>query len=615
MPIIKRESIEELRSKINIYDVVAPYVQLRRLGANWRGLSPFNEEKTPSFYVLPQKNIFKCFSSGHAGDVFKFVQLKEHLSFNEAVDWLARRFHLSVQYENTGLAGGEQASLRKELFLIHELAQSYYQEAFRAKNEAGAAIRSYFFDTRGFTPSTAEAFAIGYAPVGDRGLLTKLLSHSLSFNALKQSGLFYCREGDTHPSTLKPRFSGRLMIPIRDVQGRTIAFTARQTSLTPSSDATYAAKYINSPETPLFSKSYVLFGLDIARQHIKEHEPFVLVEGQLDVLRCCEKGLFTAVAPQGTAITEHQLNLIRRYTQSLDCFLDGDKAGQKAALRLLPLALQAGLDLHLLVLPPGEDPDSLLSKEGLAAYKSCQAAMVGPMAFAYSMFLSKASPSPQEKSAALEQIYSILQSCDSRVARQAYLADLARLASMDVYTLELDFAEYIKKQKVQNKLASSPVDVRNSKKILSEKLTTAEYELLLLLLHHEDLVLPVAKALDPEYIQLYSLHGRLLSRFINEIREGIRERLSPLEELLETEEEYNLTYTLLAQEPPFANPHQSANACIKNIFSNYIQTRKKNLELSISSLPCNDPKLRPLLEERLILRKMQNEAPKIESQF
>lgn len=615
MPIIKRESIEELRSKIHIYDVVAPYVQLKRLGANWRGLSPFNEEKTPSFYVLPQKNIFKCFSSGHAGDVFKFVQLKEHLNFNEAVDWLARRFHLPVQYESVSVAKGEQVSLRKELFLIHEIAQSYYQEAFRAKNEAAATIRSYFFDTRGFAPATAEAFCIGYAPVGDRDLLKKLLSHSLSFTALKQSGLFYCRETDTHPSALKPRFSGRLMIPIRDVQGRTIAFTARQTSLTPVSDATYAAKYMNSPQTPLFSKSYVLFGLDSARQHLKEHEPFVLVEGQLDVLRAYENGLFTAVAPQGTAITEHQLSLIRRYTQSLECFLDGDQAGQKAALRLLPLALQAGLDLSFLPLPPGEDPDSLLKKQGLAAYRAAQAASLGPMAFAYGAFLPKASPSPQEKSATLEQIYDSLRACESRVACQAYLADLARLASMDVYTLELDFAEYIKKQKVQNKLASSPVDLRKSKKAPHEKLSTAEYELLLIVLHHEGLVLAVAKALDPEYISPSSLYGRLLSRFINEIREGVRERLSPWEELLETEEEYNLIYTLLAQEPPFSNPLESANACIKNIFSSYIQERKKNLELSISSLPCNDPKLRPLLEERLALRKMQNAAPKIESQI
>lgn len=612
MPIIKRESIEDIRSKVNIYDVVAPYVNLKRSGSNWRGLSPFNEEKTPSFYVLPQKNIFKCFSSGHAGDVFKFVQLKEHLNFNEAVDWLARRFNLSVEYEEQSLPMAEQNSLRKELYTIHELAQTYYQEAFRANNEAAAAIRAYFFKERAFSQTTADTFCIGYAPPQDRALVAKLLNYPLSFNAIKQSGLFYCREAENHhPSSLSPRFKGRLMIPIRDVQGRTIAFTARQTQYTPQSDASHAAKYINSPETPIFSKSSVLFGLDSARKQVQDQQAFLLVEGQLDVLRCHEKGLFTAVAPQGTAVTEQQLNLIRRYTHSLECFLDGDSAGQKAALRLLPLALAAGLDIHFLKLKPGEDPDSFLLKGGLDAYKACQTLKISPMDFAYQAFLPKTQASPQEKSAALENIYDILKHCESIVARQAYLMHLARLAGIDAYTLELDFADYIKKQKMQNKLASPKIDATKNKKNLSEKLTTADYELLLLLLHHTELIEPVSKVLDPEYINLSSLHGRLLSRFINEIREGIRESFSPLEELLETEEEYNLIYTLMAQESPFSNPAQSANACIRNIFSNYIQAQKQTLELSISSLTVNDPRLRPLLEQRLSLRKIQKEAPQI----
>lgn len=611
MPIIKRESIEAIRSKVNIYDVVSPYVNLKRSGSNWRGLSPFNEEKTPSFYVLPQKNIFKCFSSGHAGDIFKFVQLKEHLNFNEAVDWLARRFQLPIEYEAQNLPQLEQTSLRKELYTIHEIAQSYYQEAFRANNEIAGAIRAYFFNDRGFSQATADSFCIGYAPAQDRGLLSRLLSYPVSLNAIKQSGLFYCREADGHhPSSLSPRFKGRLMIPIRDVQGRTLAFSARQTPYTPQTDASHAAKYINSPETPIFSKSYVLFGLDRARKQLQDHQPFILVEGQLDVLRCHEQGLYTAVAPQGTAVTEQQLSLIRRYTHSLECFLDGDSAGQKAALRLLPLALAAGLDIHFLCLKPGEDPDSVLLQGGLDAYKTCQALKLGPMDFAYHAFFPQQA-SPNEKAVALEQIYAILKQCESVVARQAYLMDLARLASVDAYTLELDFADYIKKQNLQNKLASPKIDATKNKKNLSEKFTSADYELLLLLLHHTELIEPVCQVLDPEYINLSSLHGRLLSRFISEIREGIRDSFSPLEELLETEEEYNLIYTLMAQESPFANPSQSANACIRTIFSSYIQAKKKALEDRISAMPVNDVRLRPLLEERLSLRKIQKEAPQI----
>ena len=349
MPFFARDFVTELKSRVNILDVVAPYVSLKRTGSSWKGLSPFKEEKTPSFTVQPDKGFFKCFSSGEAGDAISFIQKVENLDFQEAVEYIANRFNLPLRYEENAHQGTShnQVSEKKKLLNAHELASSWYRRRFLDETPEGEFIRDYWTMERGFSLELAEEFGIGFAPPDCSALVNVFADKDLAPEVLEKTGLFFERR---RKSNLMPRFRGRLMIPIRDTQGRIVAFTARQLSVTPENDPTREAKYVNSPETPIFSKSNILFNLDKARPNIRENDRFLLVEGQLDAIRCWERGVKTVVAPQGTAFTEGQAYLMRRYDPAgVDCLLDGDEAGRKAALRMLPIFIKTSIEPRFLM--------------------------------------------------------------------------------------------------------------------------------------------------------------------------------------------------------------------------------------------------------------------------
>ena len=318
---------------------------------------------------------------------------------------------------------------RQELYDLHEQAADYYHEVFRAAKPAGEFMRAYWAQERRFPPELAAEFKIGAAPPEDPGLAARLWQRRYSEDALRQCGLFFLRDGaPVTAGTLRPRFRGRLMIPIRDHQGRVVAFTARQTAQTPADDPAREAKYVNSPETPIFTKGGLLFNLDRARTAVGEGRPFVMVEGQLDALRCWQVGLKTAVAPQGTAITDGQLILLRRYHPEIECFFDSDPAGQKAALRLLPMALKAGVEVRYLM-PAGAgkvDPDLLFLERGLAAYEEVRRGALSAMAFACNAVLPGAGDvSPEQKSRAARTVLEIIAAAESEVTRAGFIAEAA----------------------------------------------------------------------------------------------------------------------------------------------------------------------------------------------
>ena len=364
MPKIAQRSIDTIKQQVNLVDVVSPYVQLKRAGRSFKGLSPFTQENTPSFYVHPDRGFYKCFSTGEGGDCFTFITKMENLEFGEAAEWLAKKFNIQLEYESGG-PSKEEASLRKQIFELHERAAEWFHHQLTDSPEA-APIRDYWQQSRGFTLETASQYKIGYAPPAQDALAKLCGKHKISTAAMLQSGLFYAREQERDYNRFRSRFRGRLMIPIHDVQGRVVAFTARQLPQTPDDDPAHQAKYINSPETPIFHKGRLLFGMNHARRHLKDGDGFLLVEGQLDAIRCWTKGLHTAVAPQGTALTEEQVHLLRRYDPPfIECLLDGDSAGRKAALKYIPLAFKAGLEFRFLLLPEKADPDQLLRELSL----------------------------------------------------------------------------------------------------------------------------------------------------------------------------------------------------------------------------------------------------------
>ncbi len=609
MPRVKRSSIETIRQRVSLVDVAGAYTQLKKAGAQFRGLSPFGQEKTPSFFVHPEKNVFICYSSGNAGDLFRFVELKENLTFNEVVETLARRYNIPLEYEDDGTPP-EKLSLRKELLSLHEWMGNYYHQLFLASDKTGSYAREYWTKGRHFPMELAEEFQIGFAPAQDRSVVEKVCRQSFSLEAIRNSGLFYLRDNETNPRNARPRFRGRLMIPIRDVQGRIVAFTARQTELTPKDDPSHDAKYINSPETPIFRKGDLLFNLDRARQHTEDSAPLIMVEGQLDCLRCWNAGIKNAIAPQGTAITEHQMTLIRRYTSQLLCVLDGDKAGQKAALRMLPMALQSGLEVNFIALPEGTDPDDLL-RENRETWEVLASQPVSPMLFAVRALYPGDRGSPRDKAEALQSIFQILAACDSAVARDAYLEELVRETRIERHTLATDLQRYLDRQS-----SGAPQHSETSKtdplSTPNGKLTSVEYQLLFILLNHAELAFKISEVLNPEWIKPETLEGRLLRRILAEFREGHELDTHDLDDLLENDEEKNYIYRILAEKFFYEDPIKEANCCLNSIFVNHLNQKKKEIEVALLNHTPNSPvSLQELHRQRIEIRRFRDKPPQL----
>ncbi len=612
MPRLKESCKQDLKLRINIVDVISRVATPRRAGGNrFKALCPFHQEKTPSFHFDSAKGFYKCFGCGKSGDIFTFVQETEGLNFTEAVEALAQRFNVSLEYEEGG--GGpsrEERSLRQELFDLHEFATDHLHQAFKANSEHGAWMRDYWTQKRRFTPELADEFKIGLADPAGSGLGGAVMRKKFSEAAIRQCGLFYIYEDQLLTvGALKPRFRGRLMIPIRDHQGRVVAFTARQTDLTPQDDNSREAKYVNSPETPIFSKSNLLFNLDRARAHVGEGKPFVMVEGQLDALRCWSVGLKTAIAPQGTSITDGQLILMRRYHSELECFFDSDGAGQKAARRLLPLALKTGIEVRFLTLAGAGkvDPDLLFLEKGLAGYEEVKRGAFGGMQFMRRYVLPDSRTATAERTqAAVREIYSVIASADSELMQRRLLAEIApALGALQVTpdVFERDFAQFLAKggrAEAQASNPSAPAPPPNAAASSSAPSATAssgaarsspgsppqddpsapERDLLLLVLHFDpSLGRSLAAACPHEWIDDRLPSGALLNRFLAELLHGEWPGRDHLDPLLETDAERALVASLLFETPQIDDPSKVALEGLKRLRDRSLMPRMRQIDL------------------------------------
>lgn len=557
---------------------MSPYVQLKRAGRSWKGLSPFTTEKTPSFYVHPDRGFYKCFSTGEGGDCFSFVMKMENLEFIEAIEFIAKKFNITLEYEEGG-PSREEMSLRKQIFELHEIACDWFHRQLLESQEA-APVRKYWKEQRGFTGEVAKEFKIGYAPTAQNALAIYCKAKNISIGAMQASGLFFARDREQEYANFKSRFRGRLMIPIRDVQGRVVAFTARQLEQTPQDDPAREAKYVNSPETPIFHKGRILFGLDHARTHLKEGDSFLLVEGQLDAIRCWSVGLHTAVAPQGTAITDEQLSLLRRYDpSSVECLLDGDSAGRKAALRALPLALKAGLEFHYLLLPEKTDPDDLLREQGAAALQALrQKAKNGiELSIAESLPQDRA-PSTRDKMVALRQVFELLSHVPSEVAREDYIQIASRLLSIDAQAALRDYNQAAR-QRSRPRTPNHPPPAAEATK--DPLLTQATWELLWLVLHHPEYAHSLSEIIDYEWINTKSPAGRLLARLLAELREGLIEESTQIETLIDSTEDRQLLADIHSRDLQVEAPKEHIEICLRQLFRKHHEIRIKELEQKI----------------------------------
>jgi DNA primase len=341
------DAVEEVKSRLNIEDVIAEYVQLKRAGRNFKGLSPFNSEKTPSFVVSPEKQIWHDFSSGRGGSVFSFVMEMEGLDFRGALELLARKAGVDLEQFN-GQPDGN-AKLKDTLYAISEQAAKFYQVQFTKHTPA----LEYVLTTRGFSKQTALDFRLGYSPNNGTALLEYLKKKGHKEEDIIKAGLATKRYRDA-----SDMFRGRLMVPLQDAQGRVVGFTARDLE-----GSTTAPKYINTPATLIYDKSRHVYGLHLAKDTIRKSKFAVLVEGNLDVIASHQAGVTNTVATAGTALTEPQLKTIGRFAPDIRLAFDADKAGLAATERAIPLASKAGVSLSIITIPEGKDPDELIRKD------------------------------------------------------------------------------------------------------------------------------------------------------------------------------------------------------------------------------------------------------------
>lgn len=612
MPMIKSASIRDLKARVNIVDVVSGVVTLRRAGASFKGLCPFHNEKTPSFHVSPDRGLYKCFGCGKGGDCISFVMETEHLAFSEAAETLARRFNVPLEYEEGGPTR-EERSLRQELYDLHERAAEHFHAAFGASGAIGTFMRGYWTEQRRFPLELADEFKIGAVDEAGGGLAALLAKHQYSEEAFRQCGLFFVREGAPFSlGSLKPRFRGRLMIPIRDIQGRVVAFTARQTERTPADDPAREAKYVNSPETPIFTKGELLFNLDRARKHSGE-APFVMVEGQLDAMRCWHAGLKTVVAPQGTAITERQLHLLHRLNPRLECFLDGDNAGRKAAFRLLPLALKTGIEVKFIQLNVGKDPDELFRDHGMAAYEQLRGSALDGITFACRAVL----PDPTNASAldrqeAVRQLFEIIAHSSSETALETYLMQIQRELRLGRGVLA-DF-ETFRRGARGGGIAADQEQPATPDSGVTETYYPAgpEEHLLLLCLHHEELGPALAALIQPDWTEADSLAGRMLNRALAAFQDldwpGRAEVLS----LAQDEEEHALLTKLLFVPPREEDAVKVANEGLRLLHQRFVRRQLDQIGLEIASnRPNSDRDFLFLLKKKADLRLQLQHPPQL----
>ena len=343
------DAVEEIKSRLNIEDVVGEYVQLKRAGRNFKGLSPFTAERTPSFVVSPEKGIWHDFSSGKGGNVFSFVMELEGLEFKEALELLARKANVDLE-QFKGARGSGNGQQKERLFAANEAAARFYQVQF-SKNQVAL---EYVFGKRKFSKEIALEFRLGYSPNNGSALLDHLVKKGFTEKEITQAGLTARR----YRGGIQDMFRGRLMVTLMDQQGRVIGFTARQLDDDPN-----APKYINTPQTILYDKSRHVYGFSQAKDALRKSGFAVLVEGNLDVIASHQVGVRNVVATAGTALTEMHLKTISRFTGDVRLAFDQDKAGLAATERSIPIAGKVGVKLSIITIPAGKDPDELIKKD------------------------------------------------------------------------------------------------------------------------------------------------------------------------------------------------------------------------------------------------------------
>ncbi|MBE6412977.1 MAG: DNA primase [Verrucomicrobiaceae bacterium] len=574
MPRIKQSTIDEIRHRIPIEQVIGDYVALKKSGSTLKGLSPFSQEKTPSFVVNSEKGFYHCFSTSQGGDMFTFVQKLENLNFAESVEFIAKKFGIQVEYDYVGNEA-QNSSLNKQILDMHEDAATWFSQQFFADNEQAQAIRKYWVEQRKMTLDDAKELRIGYAPVNSFELKKIFSAKKYDMRAILSSSIFVGREGERNMANVYPKFRGRMVIPICDIQGRVIGFTGRKTEFTPDNQAE-SGKYVNSRETDVFKKGNIAFNIHKAKSSMKEKDYCVIVEGQLDAIKMYTAGIKNTIATQGTALTDNHLMQIKRFCNRTVLLFDGDAAGIRANMKAISLCLKHELEPFIVPLPQGEDPDSFICKYGAEAMRQLvENKKKTAVSFAAQTLSGQAVEiTAQKKGEIIFDIFEMLSQCKSKIILNEYLREVSLNFATSYVSVAKDFENFIEQKEKQKNPSSEEKNAQNKEKTTEKaeyKISSAQSDALIIALHCPDVGNLMAQAVDDEWIDMGKLSGKILMRLFGMFREGIEFDISEINNHFDSEAEKNAIYKILANDKIFIeNPVKSANNCIKTIYKNHV---------------------------------------------
>ncbi|MBO3117052.1 DNA primase [Winogradskyella sp. DF17] len=432
---ISQNTISQVFETARVEEVIGDFVQLKRAGSNFKGLSPFSDERTPSFMVSPSKQIWKDFSSGKGGNAVTFLMEHEHFTYPEAIRYLAKKYNIEI--EETEQTDEEKAKIdaRESLYLVSEYANSYFQKILHSTDQ-GKAIGLSYFKERGFTDEIIKKFQLGYSLDQWQAFTDDALGKGYKLEFLEKTGLTIVKEDKRFD-----RFKGRVMFPIHSMSGRVLGFGGRILT-----NDKKAAKYLNSPESDIYHKSKVLYGLYFAKQTIAKENNCYLVEGYTDVIQFYQTGVKNVVSSSGTALTPEQIRLINRLTANITVLFDGDAAGLRASLRGIDLILEQGMNVKVCTFPDGEDPDSFAKSNSLAELQDYLDANAKDfIQFKASILVEEANNDPIKKAETIRDIVNSISKIPDAIKQEVYIQECAQIMDISENVLFSTLAQISKK--------------------------------------------------------------------------------------------------------------------------------------------------------------------------
>ena len=432
---ISRSTIDRVFETARVEEVIGEFVQLKKAGSNFKGLSPFTDEKSPSFMVSPVKQIWKDFSTGKGGNAVSFLMEHEHYSYPEAIKFLAKKYNIEIEETVQSDQEKEQMNERESMFLVSKFAKDYFQDVLLNSTQ-GKAIGLSYFKERGFREDIIKKFDLGYCLDTWDSFTNEALKKGYDIKYLASTGVTIVRENKQFD-----RFKGRVMFPIHSMSGRILGFGGR----TLSSDKK-TAKYVNSPESDIYHKSKILYGIYQAKKEIAKQDNCFLVEGYTDVISFYQSGIENVVASSGTALTSDQIRLVNRLTKNITVLFDGDAAGIRASIRGIDLILEQGMNVKVVTFPDGEDPDSFAKKHSEVALREyLEESSQDFINFKVSLLMKEASNDPVKKAGLIRDIVTSISKIPDSIQREVYVQECSRIMEISERVLFSELAQLISK--------------------------------------------------------------------------------------------------------------------------------------------------------------------------